>query len=149
MDRKCFLNVLMTEQWQYNIYDIWTTIKGCEYYSWKSALMATNAASRQNSVCSGTSLSMRSFAIEEAPSPLPVLYATLLTTHCYHWVRSIYQRLSRFVMPTVVIQFQFKVSNLSSAGATKHFVLIGGKDNETSCRDFETFVFVNIRQQLL
>ena len=28
--------------------------------------------------CSGSSLSMRSFAIKEAPSPLPALYATLV-----------------------------------------------------------------------
>ena len=31
----------------------------------------------KTSVCSGSSLSMRSFAIKEAPSPLPTLYATL------------------------------------------------------------------------
>ena len=37
----------------------------------------TNAASRHNSICSGSLLSMRSFAIEEAPSLLPALYATL------------------------------------------------------------------------
>ena len=32
---------------------------------------------RQNSVCLGSSLSMRSFAIEEPGSPVPALYATL------------------------------------------------------------------------
>ena len=46
----------------------------------KSAWIATNAASQQNSVGSGFSLLMRSFAIEEAPSPLPAFYATLLYT---------------------------------------------------------------------
>ena len=39
----------------------------------------TFAVSWQNSVCLGSSLSMRSFAIEEAPSPLTALCATLLT----------------------------------------------------------------------
>ena len=34
--------------------------------------------SRQNSVCLGSSLSMRSFAIEESNSPIPTLRATLL-----------------------------------------------------------------------
>ena len=33
---------------------------------------------RQNSVCLGSSLSMRSFAIEEPGSPVPALYATLV-----------------------------------------------------------------------
>ena len=37
----------------------------------------TNAVSRQNSVCLGSSLSMRSFAIEEPGSPVPALYVTL------------------------------------------------------------------------
>ena len=36
--------------------------------------------SRQNSVCLGSSLSMRSFAIEEPGSPVPALYATLVGT---------------------------------------------------------------------
>ena len=39
--------------------------------------MATNAVSRQNSVCLGSLLSMRSFAIEDPRSPDPALYATL------------------------------------------------------------------------
>ena len=37
----------------------------------------TNAVLRQNSVCLGSSLSMRSFAIEDPGSPVPALYATL------------------------------------------------------------------------
>ena len=37
---------------------------------------------RQNSVCLGSSLSMRSFAIEEPGSPVPALYATLETGIC-------------------------------------------------------------------
>ena len=40
--------------------------------------------SRQNSVCLGSSLSMRSFAIEEPGSPVPPLYATLPSTIKYH-----------------------------------------------------------------
>ena len=40
----------------------------------------TIAVSRQNSVCSGSSLSMRSFAIDEPGSSVHALYATLL-----HW----------------------------------------------------------------
>ena len=45
----------------------------------KKRVNATNAVSRQNSVCLGFSLSMRSFAIEEPGSPVPALYATLPT----------------------------------------------------------------------
>ena len=56
---------------------IWTSMKGWEYYLRKSAYFATLAISRYNSVCLGTSLSMRSFAIDEAPSPLRTLSATL------------------------------------------------------------------------
>ena len=37
----------------------------------------TIEALRQNNICSGSLLSMSSFAVEEVPSPLPALYATL------------------------------------------------------------------------
>ena len=40
--------------------------------------LSTNAVSRQKRVCLGSSLSMSSFAIDEAPSPLRALYAILL-----------------------------------------------------------------------
>ena len=40
----------------------------------------TNAAWWQISICLGSSQSMILFAIEEAPSPLPALYATLVST---------------------------------------------------------------------
>ena len=43
----------------------------------EKAQIATNAVSRQNSVRLGSSLSMKSFAIEEPGSPVPALYATL------------------------------------------------------------------------
>ena len=54
---------------------IWTTIKGWKYYAWKGRKL------RQNSSYSGSSLSMRSFAIEEAPSPLSAHHATLGLSH--------------------------------------------------------------------
>ena len=41
---------------------------------------ATNAVSRQNCVCLWSSLSMRSFAIDEPGSPVRALYATLVWT---------------------------------------------------------------------
>ena len=43
--------------------------------------MVTNAVSRQNSVCLGSLLSMRSFAIDEPGSPVRALYATLNSTN--------------------------------------------------------------------
>ena len=56
--------------------------------------------SRQNSVCLGSSLSMRFFAIEEPGSPVPALYATLMAMY-YHlypfWISAItYIALHRF-----------------------------------------------------
>merc|ERR1712107_446424 len=49
----------------------------------KKCLNATIAVSRQNSVCLGSSLSMRSFAIEDPGSPVPPLYATLVMSYGY------------------------------------------------------------------
>ena len=55
----------------------------------------TNAASRQNSVYLGSSLSMRSFAIEETPSPLPALCATLVSTTTFERQKSEYGQRQR------------------------------------------------------
>ena len=57
---------LMIEQWQIYL----------NYNQRMGMLPLKNCKSRDKCVCWGSSLSMRSFTIETAPSPFPALYAT-------------------------------------------------------------------------
>ena len=58
---------------------------GWEYYPLKSAEIATNAVSRQNSVCLGSSLSMISFAIEE-PGSRTLCHPGADKLVCWLWI---------------------------------------------------------------
>ena len=76
---------------------IWITIKGWEYYPWKSAWIATNAVSRQNSLSLVTLLSMRSFAINDPCSP----DHTLCPPPGFNWNNFIW--LNSFTQPAFVM----------------------------------------------
>ena len=56
-----------------------------------------------------------------------------------------YDASCKFFLQNLILVFLYLVFNLSSARTTEHLVLIGSKDNETSCGENKTFA-VSIQQ---